>query len=91
MYHIIVSLKLNRVFFGQFYWLKVTNLFNKKPTCFKVGFFRFLRSVKFFNYMKNNNILKCVSYKLYYVKWKHNFFFKTQIIEDRDKYRLIKK
>ena len=31
-----------------------------------------------------------ISHNSHYVKWKHNFFFKTQIIEDRDKYRLIK-
>ena len=39
------------------------------------------------NYKDNYN---AVSYNSHYVKWKHNFFFKTQIIEDRDKYRLIK-
>ena len=27
-----------RAFFDLFYWLKVTNLFNKKPICFKIGF-----------------------------------------------------
>jgi len=26
------------VFFDRFYWLKVTNSFNKKPICFKIGF-----------------------------------------------------
>ncbi|TCB73848.1 hypothetical protein E0H94_17895 [Acinetobacter sp. ANC 4173] len=25
-------------FFDRFYWLKVTNSFNKKPICFKIGF-----------------------------------------------------
>lgn len=47
MYHKIVSFKLNRVFFSQFYWLKVTNSFNKKPTCFKVGFFDVFRFFRF--------------------------------------------
>jgi hypothetical protein len=26
-----------RMFFDQFYWLKVTVLLKKKPTCFQVG------------------------------------------------------
>ncbi|EXI11229.1 hypothetical protein J610_4052 [Acinetobacter sp. 723929] len=30
-----------RMFFDQFYWLKVTDLLNKKPTCFQVGFLSF--------------------------------------------------
>ena len=29
-------------FFNRFYWPKVTNLFNKNPTCFKIGFLRIL-------------------------------------------------
>jgi len=36
------------MFFDQYYWLKVTVLLNKKPTCFQVGFLRFLRLVKIF-------------------------------------------
>ena len=31
-------------FSDRLYWLKVTNSFNKKPTCFKIGFLRFLWS-----------------------------------------------
>jgi len=26
------------VFFEQFYWLKITDVLNKKPTCFQVDF-----------------------------------------------------
>ena len=41
--------------------------------------------------ISKENYNKITVYNRHYVKWKHNFFFKTQIIEDRDKYRLIKK
>ncbi|RQL71628.1 hypothetical protein BJI62_19330 [Acinetobacter pittii] len=48
-----------RMFFDRFYWLKVTVLLKKKPTCFPVGFLWFFRGMKkFFNYMKNKEIFK---------------------------------
>ncbi|EXA84618.1 hypothetical protein J610_3905 [Acinetobacter sp. 723929] len=37
-----------RMFFDRFYWLKVTVLLKKKPTCFPVGFLWFFRGMKNF-------------------------------------------
>ena len=68
------------MFFDQFYWLKVTVLLKKKPTCFQVGFLLFFRGMKIFNYMKNNDILKSISYKLYYVKWNQKTSNKIVIV-----------
>ena len=37
-----------RMFSDQSYWLKVTVLLKKKPTCFQVGFLLFFRGMKIF-------------------------------------------
>ncbi|PWB15505.1 hypothetical protein DCO44_06250 [Acinetobacter sp. AM] len=62
------KLKYER-FFDQLYWLKVTNLLNKMPTCFKVGILCIFNLGDIFKYLILILICKCTSYKRYCVKW----------------------